>query len=352
LIPLLVQGLSIEYRASQTVNKAVNAVSFSVDSGEVVGLVGESGSGKSTAILGVLGLTRRGGYITGGDVLIEGRSTTHLREEEWRQVRGARIGLITQNPRASLNPVMRVGPQIMKVYQAHNKADNSEARARALSLLRAVGINDPERRFFAFPHELSGGMAQRAVIAMALSCSPRVLIADEPTSGLDVTIRAQVLDDLRRVVSSSGSSLLLVTQDLGIVANYCDRVYMMHVGEIVEEAGVDAFFNTPAHPATAALMAAHLKELRPRLALRGFPIDGRRLPSGCWLHPRCPFAEAADGCFERHPPPYEVEPGHWSRCHRYREVIAVGQDQLQPGEQDRGFSSDAPDLLPSHHVEN
>jgi oligopeptide/dipeptide ABC transporter ATP-binding protein len=318
---LEVTGLSVEYTSVGQVNRAVNDFSFTCDAGEVVGLVGESGSGKSTAILATLGLTRAGAHITSGSVRLDGRELLGLSDEQWRQIRGVQIGLITQNPRGALNPVMRVGPQIATVYMAHHPAVKKDgARERALELLRMVGINDPERRLEAFPHELSGGMAQRVLIAMALSCSPKLLLADEPTSGLDVTVQAQVLDDLRAAATDVGSSLVLVTQDLGIVANYCDRVYQLHAGECVEQAPTTTFFDRPAHPASAALLMAQRSVATEAFRLHGFPIDGRRLPSGCWLHPRCPFVDDAAGCRTVRPELREVEPDHAVRCHRWQHV--------------------------------
>jgi len=333
---LEVKNLDIEYRQVGSVNKAVNDVSFNVKRGEVVGIVGESGSGKSSAVLAILGLTRRSGTITGGSVTFEGRELFNaesgqlkgLSDEEWRSVRGSAVGLVTQNPRGALNPVMRLGEQLITMYRAHRDATEEEARARAIELLEIVGINDPVRRLRAFPHELSGGMAQRVLIAMSLACSPRLLIADEPTSGLDVTVQAQVLDDLRSAVDSVGSSLVIVSQNLAIVANYCDRVYVVHAGEIVEEAPTLRFFELPSYPASAALLAAQRGITDPALQLTGFPIDGRQLPSGCYLSPRCPFAKAEDGCLTVHPDFAEVAPGHFSRCHRTAAVTETVRTHL------------------------
>lgn len=332
-MPLLeVDNLSVEYVSVDVRNLAVNDFSFSCDAGEVVGIVGESGSGKSTAILAVLGLTRAGATITAGKVKLDGRDLLGLGEEAWRSVRGAQIGLITQNPRGALNPVLRVGAQIASVYRAHNPGVSDEqARERARELLELVGINDPERRLEAFPHELSGGMAQRVLIAMSLSCTPKLLLADEPTSGLDVTVQAQVLDDLRDAVQDVGSAMVLVTQDLGIVANYCDRIYQMHAGESVEQAPTIEFFQRPAHPASAALLMAQRGEEADQFKLHGFPVDGRRLPSGCWLHPRCPFVEEAAGCTTNHPELIQVGPGHVSRCFRHERVQHV-MERLLRGE--------------------
>ena len=331
-----VRNLSIQYRQVGSVNSAVNDVSFNVRRGEVVGIVGESGSGKSSTMFGVLGLTRRSGKIVGGSVHFEGEQLysatpegmNGLSYQEWRKVRGSAIGLVTQNPRGALNPVMRLGEQLVTMYTAHREATEEQALARAIELLEIVGINDPVRRLRAFPHELSGGMAQRVLIAMALACSPRLLIADEPTSGLDVTVQAQVLDDLRHAVDEVGSSLLVVTQNLSIVANYCDRVYVMHAGEVVEEAPTERFFEQPSYPASAALLAAQRGIADKRLQLTGFPVDGRQLPTGCLLHNRCPFSTVEDGCTTVHPDFVEVVPGHFSRCHRTATVTETVRTQL------------------------
>lgn len=313
---LEVSDLHVEYESVGQVNRGVNGVSFRAEAGEIVGIVGESGSGKSTAVLALLGLTRSGGRITSGSVRFRDRELLGLSEREWREVRGGEIALVPQNPRGALNPVLRVGAQLVAAYRAHCEATPEQARQRALELLRAVGINDPERRFEAWPHELSGGMAQRIVIAMALACEPTLLVADEPTSGLDVTVQAQVLNDLHRAARSVGSALLIITQDLGIVANYCDRVYVMHAGEIVESAGVAELFAAPAHPSTVALLLAQRKVRDRALQLHGLPVDGRSLPSGCYLSPRCPFAADAAGCFATHPELAVVGEGHEVRCHR------------------------------------
>lgn len=319
---LEVSNLSVEYRAYTGVHRIVNDLSVNVAAGEVVGIVGESGSGKSTAVLAMLGLTWPGATITGGSVKLEGRELLGLTTREWQSVRGAEIGLITQNPRGSLNPVMRIGDQITAVYRAHRKADKDAARDRALELLRSVGINDPERRLSAFPHELSGGMAQRVLIAMALACTPRVLLADEPTSGLDVTVQVQVLDDLRHAANDVGSSMILVSQDLGIIANYCDRVFVLNAGEAVEHAPITEFFARPSHPATIALLAAQ-RGRDDDFRLTGPPPDPRRLPQGCYLNPRCPFATEEAGCFAERPDLLEVRTGHSARCFRHEEVLVA-----------------------------
>jgi oligopeptide/dipeptide ABC transporter ATP-binding protein len=249
IAPLLeVRNLQVTYRSETAVTRPVDGVSFTINPREVVGLVGDAGSGKSTTALALLGLARTPGRITGGEVRLEGQDLLKLPDDAIRAVRGRDIGIIVQNPRAALNPMLRVGQQIGFAYQAHNKATEAEARDQAIEMLRMVGINDPERRVASFVHELSGGMAQRALIAMALSSKPKLLIADEPTSGLDVTIQAQFLDQMWQTVQDTGSAILLVTQELGVIANYCDRVLVLHGGRIVEDAPVREFFAAPRHP--------------------------------------------------------------------------------------------------------
>ena len=247
--PLIdVRDLQVTYRTEKAATRPVDGVSFAINPREVVGLIGDAGSGKSTTALALLGLARPPGRITKGQIHFEGHDLLTLPDEQLRAIRGRDIGIIVQNPRASLNPMLRVGRQIGFAYQAHNKATDAEAGRQAIEMLRMVGINDPERRAEAFAHELSGGMAQRALIAMALSSRPKLLIADEPTSGLDVTIQAQFLDQMWQTVQDTGSAILLITQELGVIANYCDRVLVLHEGRIVEDAPVRQFFEAPEHP--------------------------------------------------------------------------------------------------------
>ncbi len=233
---------------------------------EIVGLMGDAASGKSTAALALMGLARAPGTIDAGEVLFDGRNLLALPEAELRAIRGRDLAIVVQNPRAALNPMTRVGRQIAAVWRAHREGTGGEAAARAVEMLRRVGINDPERRASAFAHELSGGMAQRALIAMALAAEPRLLIADEPTSGLDVTIQAQVLDDLARSVAEAGTAALIVTQDLGVVANYCDRVAVLHDGVIVEDRPVADFFRAPEHPYSREVLRLQRAATGARLA--------------------------------------------------------------------------------------
>jgi oligopeptide/dipeptide ABC transporter ATP-binding protein len=328
---LEVANVSVDYSAEGARLLAVSDVSMHVDPGEIVALVGDSGSGKSTLVLALLGLTRAGGSIVSGSIRFEGKELIGAKESELARIRGSQIGFITQHPKAALNPVMRVGTQLALALRAHDKhLTNRDARARARDLFGRVGIADPERRLQAYPHELSGGMAQRILIAIALAGNPSLLLADEPTSGLDVTMQAQILDDLKEKAREVGSSLVLVTHDLGIVANYADRVYLMNSGEVVEACTVDTFFRRPAHPAALALMAVQQEsasdEFNRRHRLRGLPVDRRHLPEGCWLHPRCPFAEPDAGCATTHPQLEIVASGHSSRCHRTSAVLSATTD--------------------------
>jgi oligopeptide/dipeptide ABC transporter ATP-binding protein len=255
------RGLSVAYRGERRDVVALRDFEISIQPGEIVGLIGDAGCGKSTAALALLGLVRPPGRVIAGEVRFRGRDLLRLDDKALSEIRGRDIGLIVQNPRASLSPLHPVGAQIGTVYRAHNAVDRPTARAHAIDMLRRVGINDPERRVFAYPHEISGGMAQRVLIAMALSSQPQLLIADEPTSGLDVTIQAQFLDQMWRTVRETGSAVLLVTQDLGIVANYCDRVVVMQDGAIVEQAAVASFFKSPGHPYSRTILALQSDDL-------------------------------------------------------------------------------------------
>ena len=239
---------------------ALDHFNLSIKAGEVAGLVGEPGSGKSTAAFALLGLVRNGARFEDGQVRYQGQDLLSLPATQLHQIRGNHIGLIAQNPRSSLHPLLDVGTQISNVVRAHGDAGKKQARQRAAELLASVGINDPKRRLRAFPHELSTGMAQRVVIAMALAASPELLIADEPTSGLDVTIQAQLLDNLWDSARAHGSAVLLITQDLGIIANYCDRVFVMHEGTVVEQQAVKPFFSAPQHPYSQRILALQRRD--------------------------------------------------------------------------------------------
>ena len=274
--PLLaVENLTVGYPVDGGgMIRPVDALSLAVHEREIVGLVGDAGSGKSTAALAMLGLARGPGRILSGSVLFESLDLLKMNADELRDIRGRDIGIIVQNPRSALNPMLRIGRQIGLAYRAHNHATGEETRQRALDMLRMVSINDPERRVEAYAHELSGGMAQRALIAIALSSRPKLLIADEPTSGLDVTIQAQFLDEMWQTVQATGSAVLLVTQELGVVANYCDRVLVLHDGRVVENALVEQFFEAPQHAYSQAVLRLH-SERRLMLGATFPPRDGK-----------------------------------------------------------------------------
>ena len=254
--PLEVRDLSVDYPARGSTKRTVDNVSLEVFSGEILGVVGISGAGKSILVRAMMNLVPAPGRIVAGSVSMFGRETLSLSEPALRELRGARVGVIVQNARIHLNPLVRIGDQIANVYRAHRKASRAEARSKVAEMLRDVGMPGAEERYSAYPHELSGGMAQRAMIAMAMICSPELLLADEPTSGLDVTIQDQILRLIRLSVTERGAAGLLVSRDMGIVANYCDRVAVMQGSKIIEVASVPDFFLTAAHPHSRALIAA------------------------------------------------------------------------------------------------
>ena len=294
---------------------AVNDVCFDVRAGETLGLVGESGSGKSVTALSIVRLLQPPGRIAGGRIVFNGRDLTTLSEPAMREVRGAEIGFIFQEPMTALNPVLTIGNHIAEALLVHRRARGKAARTRAIELLEAVRIPDAARRVDDYPHQLSGGMRQRAMIAIALSCQPALVIADEPTTALDATIQAEILDLLRDMKSSFGLSLLLITHDLGVVAQTADRVAVMYAGRIVESGSVRDVLGSPAHPYTRGLLAS-MPGGATGTALRA--IDGSvplltALPAGCAFHPRCP--DRFEPCDETPPPAYIVGEGHDARCY-------------------------------------
>ena len=321
---LEVRDLRTHFFTDDGVVKAVEGVSFEVREGETLGIVGESGCGKSVTSLSILRLIPSPpGRITGGEILFRGQDLLALSDPEMRKIRGNEISMIFQEPMTSLNPVYTCGDQIMEAVRLHQGVGKREAKARAIEMLHLVGIPSPEQRVDEYPHQLSGGMRQRVMIAMALSCHPSVLIADEPTTALDVTIQAQILELLNRLQEEMGMAILLITHDLGVVAETADRVAVMYAGQIVEYANVDRIFQAPRHPYTAGLLGSipKLGERRERLrVIPGSvpnPID---FPPACKFHPRCPVAIERSRC--ENPPLEEVAPGHWVRCWRAGEVEA------------------------------
>jgi oligopeptide/dipeptide ABC transporter ATP-binding protein len=294
---------------------AVNDVSFEVRRGETLGLVGESGSGKSVTAFSLIRLVQEPGRVIGGSVLFQGRDLLALAEPEMRHVRGAGIGFVFQEPMAALNPVMRVGAHIAEALTVHGRASRSEARARAVDLLRAVKITDPERRVDDYPHQLSGGMRQRVMMAIALACKPPLVIADEPTTALDVTVQAQILELLRDMKREFDLSLLLITHDLGVIAETADRVAVMYAGRIVEQGPVREIFRNPKHPYTRGLLASIPGGAAgSRLtAIEGTVPNLARLPPGCAFAPRC--SERLEICSEAQPSEFVLDVGHTARCH-------------------------------------
>jgi oligopeptide/dipeptide ABC transporter ATP-binding protein len=318
---LRVEDLSVHFPTRSTTVRAVDHVALEIRPGEIVGLVGESASGKTTLGKALLRLVPAPGEIAGGRVLFRGRDLVGLSREEMRQVRGRGISLIVQDALAVMNPVTRVGEQIGEVVRDHVGGSRAEIRDRTLDVMRQVGLPDPERTIDRHAHELSGGMQQRVAIAQALVLGPELIVADEPTTALDVTVQAQILQLLRRVRDEHGTSVLLITHDLAVVAELCDRALVMYGGGIVESGPVRELFRRPLHPYTQALLAGLLPlSGRPphRLqALPGQPPRPESWPSGCRFHPRCPLREALDGparCVEEAPVADRSAP-RWAACH-------------------------------------
>lgn len=316
-IMVSVQGLRVEFPVIKGPPAvAIRALDLEIERGEIFGLVGESGAGKTTLARALLRLPPEPGRIAAGRVFFEGRDLLALREDELRRIRGRQMSMVVPNPRGELSPLRPVGDQIATMARVHLGAGREQARRMALEMLRAVQIPDPERRMKALPHELSGGMAQRIVIAIALVCAPSFIVSDDATSGLDVTVQAQILELLRRLAEERGSSLLFITRDIGITAHFCDRVAVIYQGEIMEVARRADFFFRPQHPYTIMLMAAFSYNQRLR-ALWRRPQAGPDMRAasgrGCAYTTRCPLAQAR--CQAERPALVEQEPGHFVRCH-------------------------------------
>lgn len=314
---LVVKQLRTEFlQNKKTSVTAVNEISFHIDKGEIVGLVGESGCGKSVTSLSVMRLLNfTSGRVTKGEVLLDGKDLQKVSEQEMRTIRGGMVSMIFQEPMSSLNPAMRIDKQMMEGIRLHMDMTRQKARERAADILRQVGIPDPERVLKNYPHQLSGGMSQRVMIAMAMSCNPRLLIADEPTTALDVTIQAQILELMKKIQKEENMSILLITHDLGVVAEMCTRVIVMYAGEIVEEAPVEVLFKNPAHPYTRGLIASVPKlgsGVKVLPSIPGSVPDLSMLPAGCRFAPRCKYAN--ERCKNEAPELFEVSGSQSCRC--------------------------------------
>jgi peptide/nickel transport system ATP-binding protein len=332
-----VKDLEVKFATEDGVVNAVDGVSFELQRGEVLGIVGESGSGKSVTAMTLLGLTRDKNTRFGGEVLYKGRDVLQMNEDELEDVRGNEMSMIFQDPMTSLNPVYTIGAQICEAIQIHQRADKGAARRRAVELLKQVGIPNAEERVGNYPHEFSGGMRQRAMIAMALACNPDVLIADEPTTALDVTIQAQIIELIDRLKDEFNSAVILITHDLGVVAEIADEIVVMYAGRIVERAMKRELFYDPQHPYTWGLLGSIPRLDRPKQerlhSIKGTPPSLIRTPQGCKFRPRCPHA--FDKCMQEPPLENRVEdPKHLDRCwlsvddkRRLREATLLGDEE-------------------------
>lgn len=296
--------------------KALNGVSFSMNEGEVLGIVGESGSGKSVAAYSIMGLTAYPGKLIGGTIYFNGHQIEKMSEKEMRKIRGNEVSIIFQDPMTSLNPVYTIGNQITEVIRLHTGKSKKEAYDRAKELLELVGINEPAKRLKQYPHELSGGMRQRVMIAIALACEPKLLIADEPTTALDVTIQAQILELMQELRQKLGMSIIMITHDLGVVASMCERIAVMYAGHIVEYGTADEIFYEPKHEYTKGLINSIPKlsaqEIERLVPIEGQPVDLLNPPAGCPFAPRC--ANCMKICLREMPPKTELSDTHYSHC--------------------------------------
>lgn len=323
--PILeVKDLHTQFTTKTGIVKAVDGVSFDIKPGETLGIVGESGSGKSITAMSIMQLISPPGKIANGEIRFQGEDLNKKTEKEMRKIRGKEISMIFQDPMTSLNPVFTIEKQMVETIRTHEQMTKKQAKSRAVELLDLVGIPDPEPRLKNYPHEFSGGMRQRVMIAMALACNPKVLIADEPTTALDVTIQAQILELLAKLQKELGMAIIMITHDLGVVAEVCDRVVVMYAGKPVEFTEVNALFDNPKHPYTWGLLNSipKITEKKQKLeAIEGLPPDLRALPIGCSFAPRC--KHAMDRCTAIDPALKAYESNHQVRCLLYEEVEEV-----------------------------
>jgi peptide/nickel transport system ATP-binding protein len=333
---LEVRDLSVRFETDDGIVHAVDGVSYSVDPGRSLGIVGESGSGKSVSNLSVLGLTRSSNASFGGEVLFEGKDLLQMPEDELRAIRGEEIAMIFQDPLSSLHPFYRVGDQLIEAVRAHHDVSKAAAKARAVEMLQLVGIPEPRSRVDAWPHEFSGGMRQRAMIAMALINSPKLLIADEPTTALDVTVQAQILELIERLQSETGTAVIMITHDLGVVAEMTHEIAVMYAGRIVERAPTEDLFESPQHPYTWGLLRSIPRLDSPR-GEELVPIDGRppsliTRPPGCAFHPRCPFVRESHKRIDPKLEPLDGDTSHEVACLLSSQTRAELWEHLSAGE--------------------
>ncbi len=318
---LNIENLAINYITDDGTVKAVNGIDIKLNKGETLGLVGETGAGKTTTALGIMRLVPNPpGKIVEGKIEFEGRDLLEVEEEEMRMIRGNKISMIFQDPMTSLNPVMTVGEQISEVIEIHQDLNRQDAMKKAEEMLELVGIS--KTRSNNYPHQFSGGMKQRVIIAISLACNPQLLIADEPTTALDVTIQAQVLDLMNDLKEEFHTAMILITHDLGVVSEVCDKVAIMYAGEIIESATLKQLFENPKHPYTLGLFGSipNLEEESDRLKpIKGLMPDPTNLPTGCKFHPRCPYS--TDLCSKQHPKAIEIEESHRVKCLIYEGLV-------------------------------
>lgn len=322
---LEVKKLKTEFKVKRGTVKAVNNVSFNVDKGEILAIVGESGSGKSVTSLSVMGLIREPGKVVDGTIMFNGEDISKKSKKEMRNIRGNKISMIFQEPMTSLNPVQKIGKQICESILTHTNLSKKEAMARAIKCLELVGIPSPEKRVYDYPHQMSGGMRQRVMIAMALCCGPELLIADEPTTALDVTIQAQILELIDKLRKELGMAVILITHDLGVVAETADKVVVMYCGKVVEEASVQDIFTKPLHPYTKGLIDSipRLDDNNERLyMIKGMVPDQTQLPKGCAFADRC--ERCSEKCFEAMPALSDLD-GRKVRCYLYSDEREVDE---------------------------
>lgn len=311
--------------------KALNGVSFSMEEGEVLGIVGESGSGKSVTAYSIMGLTAYPGKLVGGTVRFNGHEIEKMTEKEFRKIRGNEVSIIFQDPMTSLNPVYTIGNQIVEVILLHTNKTKKEAYERAKELLELVGINEPTKRLKQYPHELSGGMRQRVMIAIALACEPKLLIADEPTTALDVTIQAQILELMQELRKKLGMSIIMITHDLGVVASMCEKIAVMYAGHIVEYGTADEIFYNPSHEYTKGLIKSipklNAEKIERLVPIEGQPVDLLNPPAGCPFAPRC--SECMKICLNKMPPKTELSDTHYSYCWLLQKEALKGEENCE-----------------------